>query len=310
MPPLPEPPRCRAPPREVTFVIDTSGSMGGSVDRAGEGGAGRSRSTGCSRAIASTSIEFNSLARRAVRRADAASTAATLGARAPFVERAPRRRRHRDAPALAAGARARPRPRPARAPGGLPDRRRRRQRGRAVPRSFASGSATGGSSPSASARRPTATSCARRRSSAAARTPHRRRPRGAGADGRAVPQAREPGAHRRRDRLAGGARSLAAGKCPTSTPASRSSRPLRSPRSTARSSCAAAFAGRPWSARLPLSATGGHDGVHALWARGKIDALADAQVAGANRTTSARRSSRSRSRITWSAATRASSPST
>ena len=42
------------------------------------------------------------------------------------------------------------------------------------------------------------------------------------------------------------------------------------------------FAGRPWSARLPLSAAGGHDGVHALWARGKIDALADAQVAGAN----------------------------
>jgi Ca-activated chloride channel family protein len=42
------------------------------------------------------------------------------------------------------------------------------------------------------------------------------------------------------------------------------------------------FAGRPWSARLPLSTTGGHDGVHALWARGKIEALADAQAAGAN----------------------------
>ncbi len=42
------------------------------------------------------------------------------------------------------------------------------------------------------------------------------------------------------------------------------------------------FAGRPWSARLPLSAAGGHDGVHALWARGKIEALADAQVGGAN----------------------------
>ncbi len=42
------------------------------------------------------------------------------------------------------------------------------------------------------------------------------------------------------------------------------------------------FAGRPWSTRLPLSAAGGHDGVHALWARGKIEALADAQLGGAN----------------------------
>ena len=42
------------------------------------------------------------------------------------------------------------------------------------------------------------------------------------------------------------------------------------------------YAGRPWSARLPLSAAGGHDGVHALWARGRIEALTDAQVAGAN----------------------------
>jgi Ca-activated chloride channel family protein len=42
------------------------------------------------------------------------------------------------------------------------------------------------------------------------------------------------------------------------------------------------FAGRPWSARLPLAAAAGHEGVHGLWARAKIDALADAQVAGAN----------------------------
>jgi len=42
------------------------------------------------------------------------------------------------------------------------------------------------------------------------------------------------------------------------------------------------LAGRPWSARLPLSATGRHEGVHALWARAKIDALVDAQVSGAN----------------------------
>jgi len=42
------------------------------------------------------------------------------------------------------------------------------------------------------------------------------------------------------------------------------------------------FGGRPWSARLPLAATGDHRGVHALWARAKIDALADAEVSGAN----------------------------
>jgi Ca-activated chloride channel family protein len=42
------------------------------------------------------------------------------------------------------------------------------------------------------------------------------------------------------------------------------------------------FAGERWSARLPITASGGHEGVHALWARAKIDALADAQVAGAN----------------------------
>ena len=47
-------------------------------------------------------------------------------------------------------------------------------------------------------------------------------------------------------------------------------------RSTARSWSAA---GSPASrgARLPLAAAGGHDGVHALWARAKIDALADAR---------------------------------
>jgi Ca-activated chloride channel family protein len=42
------------------------------------------------------------------------------------------------------------------------------------------------------------------------------------------------------------------------------------------------FAGAPWSTRLPLSVTGGHEGVHALWARAKIEALADAQAAGAS----------------------------
>ena len=42
------------------------------------------------------------------------------------------------------------------------------------------------------------------------------------------------------------------------------------------------FAGTPWRASLPLSASGGHEGIHALWARAKIDALTDAQVAGAN----------------------------
>jgi Ca-activated chloride channel family protein len=42
------------------------------------------------------------------------------------------------------------------------------------------------------------------------------------------------------------------------------------------------FAGQPWRAALPLSASGGHEGVHALWARAKIEALADAQVAGAD----------------------------
>jgi Ca-activated chloride channel family protein len=42
------------------------------------------------------------------------------------------------------------------------------------------------------------------------------------------------------------------------------------------------FAGKPWRAVLPLSGSGGHEGVHALWARAKIDALSDAQVAGAN----------------------------
>jgi len=42
------------------------------------------------------------------------------------------------------------------------------------------------------------------------------------------------------------------------------------------------FAGKPWRAVLPLSGSGGHEGVHALWARAKIDALADAQVAGAD----------------------------
>ena len=40
--------------------------------------------------------------------------------------------------------------------------------------------------------------------------------------------------------------------------------------------------GRLWAARLPLPAAGGHEGVHVLWARAKIDALTDAQVAGAN----------------------------
>lgn len=42
------------------------------------------------------------------------------------------------------------------------------------------------------------------------------------------------------------------------------------------------FEGKPWTATLPLAASGGHEGVHALWARAKIDALADAQIAGAN----------------------------
>ena len=42
------------------------------------------------------------------------------------------------------------------------------------------------------------------------------------------------------------------------------------------------LAGRPWSTRLPLSAVGGHEGVHVLWARAKIEALADAQTAGAH----------------------------
>ena len=42
------------------------------------------------------------------------------------------------------------------------------------------------------------------------------------------------------------------------------------------------FDGRPWSATLPLAATGRHEGVHVLWARAKIDALTDAQVAGAD----------------------------
>jgi Ca-activated chloride channel family protein len=42
------------------------------------------------------------------------------------------------------------------------------------------------------------------------------------------------------------------------------------------------FAGKPWRAVLPLSGSGGHEGVHALWARAKIDALADGEVAGAD----------------------------
>ncbi|GIK85945.1 MAG: marine proteobacterial sortase target protein [Betaproteobacteria bacterium] len=42
------------------------------------------------------------------------------------------------------------------------------------------------------------------------------------------------------------------------------------------------FGGAPWRASVPLAAAGGHDGVHALWARAKIDALADAQRAGAD----------------------------
>lgn len=42
------------------------------------------------------------------------------------------------------------------------------------------------------------------------------------------------------------------------------------------------LAGRPWSTTLPLAATGDHEGVHALWARAQIDALSDAQLAGVN----------------------------
>lgn len=40
--------------------------------------------------------------------------------------------------------------------------------------------------------------------------------------------------------------------------------------------------GRPWNARLPLDGNGGATGLSVLWARAKIDALADAQIAGAN----------------------------
>jgi Ca-activated chloride channel family protein len=41
-------------------------------------------------------------------------------------------------------------------------------------------------------------------------------------------------------------------------------------------------AGKPWQATLPLAGNGEAHGIGVLWARAKIDALADAQVAGAN----------------------------
>ena len=40
--------------------------------------------------------------------------------------------------------------------------------------------------------------------------------------------------------------------------------------------------GKPWSATLPLAGNGTAGGIGVLWARAKIDALSDAQVAGAN----------------------------
>jgi Ca-activated chloride channel family protein len=42
------------------------------------------------------------------------------------------------------------------------------------------------------------------------------------------------------------------------------------------------YAGKPWQATLPLAGNGEASGVSALWARAKIDALADAKIAGAN----------------------------
>ncbi len=40
--------------------------------------------------------------------------------------------------------------------------------------------------------------------------------------------------------------------------------------------------GTPWQATLPLAVGGAANGVHALWARAKIDALSDARIAGAD----------------------------
>ncbi len=151
-----------------------------------------------------------------------------------------------------------------------------------------------------------------RRSSAAARTRHRRRQRGAGAGwascsasskARCSPTSRSTG---RRAAKPGRA------ECPTSTPASRSSRPLRLAGSTARSSCAARFAGRPWS-RLAAALRGRRPRRRRTrCGRARRSTRSRMRRSRAPiRTTSAREIVQaSRSRITSSAATRASSPST
>ena len=141
-------------------------------------------------------------------------------------------------------------------------------------------------------------------------TYHRRRPRSRAEDGRTPAQAGEPGADRHRDHLAGPRRRLSRRRCPTSTSASRSSSAQRWSRPTARSCCAAGATGSrgrrgcrwPSTRPRPESASSGRGPGSRRCRTGCTRALRRAKFA--------RRSSTSRSPITSSASTRAWSPST
>ena len=237
-------------PREITYIIDTSGSMEGvsiaqardalllALDRLQPGDR-------------FNVIEFNSMTRPlfaapvAGRRRDAAAR--------PAVRRRPRcPRRHRNAAGARRRAQRRDRIEPG-SSGGLPDRRRGGQRGRAA-------------APDRREDRRPAPVHRRHRSRTqrvfhdpgrAVRPRHlhlhRRRARSEGEDDRAVPQAGKPGADRHRRRLAGRRRRLAASSFPTCTRANRSWswRSSTRMRRAARSRCPVAAAQRPGAACCP-----------------------------------------------------------
>ena len=187
-----------------------------------------------------------------------------------------------------------------RAPGRVPHRRRRRQRGRAV---------------RADPRAPRRPAPVHRRHRLGAEQPlhdqgravrarhvhlHRRRPRGAGEDGGAVRQARAAGADRPRDRLAGRRRGLAAraSRSVRRRAADRQGRARR--RWTERSRCTGASAAGPGERRLPLAGNGTAAGV-----RRAVGAREDRFAHRLRRSPArvppmcARRSCASRSRIIW-----------
>ena len=249
---------------------------GGPVDPAGPPRARCSPSTGSARATASTSSGSATRPRRSSRRRS--GRAEDRRAREGLGGGAARERRDGDARRALEAALVGSDDPEARAPGGLPHRRQRRQRGRAVRRHppAARRHAALHGRHRLRAERPLHDEGRRVRP----RQLHvrRRRARGRGEDGPAVPAAREPGAHGRRRALAGrrGGRGVAAARAgPLRGRAARGERAALGPGRRPRRRSAAGAVPEEWRATLPLDGGRRGEGIGVLWARRKVDALLD-----------------------------------